>query len=91
MSLPLPRGTPIARTHVTVIGAPCGSLSRAAGLAVCSRGGAAGLSTAGEPLQVAQRVGGLPVDPDLEVHVWAEAVPGAVAEADDLPLGDLLP
>src|SRR2546423_1874039 len=45
-------------------------------------GGAAGL-------QVAQRIYRVPVDPDLEVQVGAEAVAGAAHVADHLSLGDL--
>src|SRR4051812_45125823 len=42
-------------------------------------------------LEVSHRIGHFAVDPDLEVKVRAEAVAGAVAVADDLALGDLLP
>src|SRR4051794_10469736 len=43
-----------------------------------------------DALEVAHRIGGNAVDPDLEVDVRAEAVAGAVAVADHLALGDLL-
>src|SRR5207248_9396231 len=42
-------------------------------------------------LQVAQRIDGIPVDPDLEMQVWAEAVPRTADVADHLALADLRP
>lgn len=41
-------------------------------------------------LQVAHRIDGLPVDPDLEVHVRPEAVAGAAGRADHLALANVL-
>ena|SRR5436305_11882734 len=39
-------------------------------------------------LQIGERIRRLPIDPDLEVEVRAEAVARAVAQADDLRLTD---
>src|SRR5947207_5294203 len=41
-------------------------------------------------LQIGERVGRLPVDPDLEVEVRTEAIARAVAEHDDLRLAHRL-
>src|SRR5215207_6118624 len=42
----------------------------------------------GDFLQVSERIHGGTVDPDLEVHVWAEAVARAAHVADHLALRD---
>src|SRR5690348_16932577 len=40
--------------------------------------------------EIPHRVDRLAVDPDLEVEVWAEAEPRAVADPDHLALADML-
>ena len=95
MSLPLSHGTPFARTHVTVI-VPnwTGFSNPKTGVAICpiQRKPRLPKRREGEDpqLQIPERVRRLAVDPHLEVDVRAEAVAGAVAQADDLSLGDLL-
>ena len=89
VSFPLSRGTPIARTHKVVIVAIREDFSRAGGLDICSTPDVdpRPRNVRSLRLQIAEGIGRLAVDPDLEVNVRAEAVAGAVAESDDLALG----
>ena len=81
MSISLSRGPPIARTHVTGIVAYPGDFKNPnTEVNDCSKTAASGylLTPKGALLQVAERIDGLAVDPDLEVDVRTEAVAGAV-------------